>query len=93
MAVENKPYKFASRHYSQINEKGIYLGLDLDIPVESRLVLRVVLDAFLGVHLTEDHEEVVAFVALDEPGRTDERLDVSARISTFGAREHTVPGA
>lgn len=42
-----------------------------------------ILDGLLGVHFAEDHEEVMAFLTLDEPRRADERFNVGAWIATL----------
>lgn len=50
-------------------------------------VLRVDPLLLLAVRLAQHHEEMVALLALDEPGRADERLDVRARIAALGTRQ------
>lgn len=57
------------------------------LPKEAILGVGTILEAFFGIHLAENDEEVVALVALDEARGADECLHVGAGVTALGTRQ------
>lgn len=64
------------------------LGRRGRLPVLARLLVHA--DLLLAVHLAQHNEEVVALLALHEPGGTHEGLHVGAGVAALRARQRVL---